>query len=54
MAYYHLGELIHQQALNLKHRTALKYQSPEGEWIDLSWQAFSNLTMKAARAMADT
>jgi len=53
MAYYHLGELIHQQALNLKHRTALKYQSPEGEWIDLSWQAFSNLTMKAARAMAE-
>ena len=53
MAYYHLGELVHQQALRLKQRTALKYQTPEGEWIDLSWKTFSDLTMKAARAMAD-
>jgi len=53
MAYYHLGELIHKQALRLKYKTALKYQSPAGEWLDLSWKSFSGKIMKAAQAMAE-
>ena len=53
MAYYHLGELIHKQALTLKYKTALKYQSSNGEWLDLSWKSFSDKIMKTAQAMAE-
>ncbi len=53
MAYYHLGELIHKQALKLKYKTALQYQSPNGEWLDLSWKSFSDKIMKTAQAMAE-
>lgn len=53
MAYFHLGELIHKQALSQKTKTAIKYQSPDGEWLDLSWTIFSDKIMKAARAMAE-
>jgi len=40
MAYYHLGELIHKQASKFKYKTALKYQSSNGEWLNLSWNSF--------------
>jgi long-chain acyl-CoA synthetase len=53
MAYDHLGELIHKQALKLKYKTALKYQSSNGEWLDLSWKSFSDKIMKTAQAMAE-
>jgi len=53
MAYYHLGELVHKQALKLKNKTALKYQASGGEWLDLSWRVFSEKVMKTARAMAE-
>ena len=53
MAYFHLGELIHEQASKLKHKTALKYQSPGGEWVDMSWISFSDKVLKTARAMAE-
>lgn len=53
MAYFHLGELIHEQASRLKHKTALKYQSPGGEWVDMSWISFSDKVLKTARAMAE-
>lgn len=53
MAYYHLGELVHEQACKLKNKTALKYQGSEGEWLDMSWKVFSEKIMKTARAMAE-
>ena len=53
MTYFHLGELIHEQASRLKHKTALKYQSPGGEWVDMSWISFSEKVLKTARAMAE-
>lgn len=53
MAYYHLGELVHEQAIKLKNKTAMKYQASGGEWIDMSWRVFSEKVMKTARAMAE-
>ncbi len=53
MAYHHLGEVVHQQALKYRHRTAIKYQEAEGIWQDMSWKAFSESIMKAAQAMAE-
>ena len=53
MEYLHLGELVHKQALKLKHKTALKYQSPQGEWIDMSWEKLSSQIMRTAQAMAE-
>lgn len=53
MNYHHLGELVHKQALTLKYKTALKYQSPSGEWLDLSWKSFADKIMKVAQAMAE-
>src|SRR5690554_60647 len=53
MTYYHLGELIHQQAEKLNRKTALKYQDVEGNWVDMSWSYFSDRIMKAAQAMAE-
>ncbi|MBF6627326.1 MAG: long-chain fatty acid--CoA ligase [Proteiniphilum sp.] len=53
MAYYHLGELIHEQAIKLKNKTALKYQSPAGDWVDMSWTVFSEKILMTARAMAE-
>lgn len=53
MEYHHLGELVHKQALKLKHKTALKYQSPKGEWLDMSWESLSHHIIKAAQAMAE-
>lgn len=53
MDYLHLGELVHKQALKLKHKTALKYQSPQGEWIDMSWEKLSSQIMRTAQAMAE-
>ena len=53
MAYYHLGELVHKQAIKLKNKTALKYQASGGEWLDMSWKVFSEKVMKTARAMAE-
>ncbi|MCE5204617.1 MAG: long-chain fatty acid--CoA ligase [Porphyromonadaceae bacterium] len=53
MDYYHLGELVHKKALTLKYKTALKYQSKDKEWLDLSWKGFSDKIMKVAQAMAE-
>lgn len=53
MAYYHLGELIHEQAAERKNKTALKYQGTGGSWLEMSWTTFSDKVMKAARAMAE-
>ena len=53
MTYYHLGELIHEQAIKRKNKTALKFQAPGEEWMDMSWSVFSEKVMKTARAMAD-
>ncbi len=53
MTYYHLGELVHQQAERLNRKTALKYQDVEGNWVDMSWSYFSDRVMKAAQAMAE-
>jgi Long-chain acyl-CoA synthetases (AMP-forming) len=53
MAYYHLGELVHKQAQKYNQKAALKHQAPGGEWLDLSWNLFSDKIMKTARAMAE-
>lgn len=53
MTYYHLGELVHKQGLKYKSRTALKFQNPDGDWVDLSWKNFSEQVAKAAQAMAE-
>ncbi|WP_323727024.1 AMP-binding protein, partial [Petrimonas sp.] len=53
MAYYHLGEMIHHQAEKYKGRTALKYLSSEGKWIQMSWEELSGKIMQTARAMAE-
>lgn len=53
MAYYHLGELIHEQAKKYGSRTALKYQDEQGMWVTMAWSLFSERIMKAARALAE-
>ena len=53
MTYYHLGELIHKQAQRYNNKMALKYQSADKKWHDLSWSGFSDKIMKTARAMAE-
>lgn len=54
MAYYHLAELVHYQALKYKSRIAIKYRD-EGEkkWKAVSWRKFSELIMKTAWAIAE-
>ena len=53
MTYYHLGELLHQQAKKLNRKTALKYQDVEGKWVDMTWDYFSDRIMKTSQAMAE-
>jgi long-chain acyl-CoA synthetase len=53
MAYHHLGEVVHRQALKYKHRTAIKYQDPDGRWIDMSWKTFSANITNTAQSMAE-
>ncbi len=54
MSYYHLAELIHQKALRYKSRTVIKYRDfSEKKWKNVSWQRFSESTMKTAWAMAE-
>lgn len=53
MKYYHLGELIHQQGVKYKNKTALKYQLSGGKWANLSWADFSDKVMKTAQAMSE-
>ncbi|MGI6573478.1 MAG: AMP-dependent synthetase/ligase [Fermentimonas sp.] len=53
MAYYHLGQLIHEQAKKYGSRTALKYQDVQGTWVTMAWTLFSERIMKAARALAE-
>ena len=52
MSYYHLGELISEQAQKHKKRTAIKYQQGT-DWVDMSWQKFHDRVMKTAQAMAE-
>lgn len=49
----HLGELVHVQAKKYKNRTALKYQSENDKWKNLSWSDLSLKVMRAAQAMAE-
>ncbi|MDR1344951.1 MAG: long-chain fatty acid--CoA ligase [Tannerellaceae bacterium] len=50
----HFAELIHRQAGIYETRTALKSRNDEtGKWEKISWREFSNLTMLAAKAMAE-
>src|SRR5690554_4581860 len=53
MTYSHIGELVHQQAKKLNRKTALKYQDVEGEWVDMTWDYFSDRIMKTSQAMAE-
>lgn len=53
MAYYHLGELIHNQAQKYKNRTSLKFLLSDGTWSHISWEEFSERIMKTAQAMAE-
>lgn len=53
MTYYHLAELIHEQAKKYKHKTAIKFQGENNGWENLSWEDFSSKIMKIARAMAE-
>lgn len=53
MEYYHLGELVHQQAKKYKNRLELKYQLSDGKWAQMSWTEFSDFIMRTARAMAE-
>lgn len=53
MAYHHLGKLIHKRARKYTNKTALKFQSIEGKWQDMSWVEFSERIMKTAQAMAE-
>lgn len=53
MAYHHLGELIHINAKKYFNKTALKYQSADKKWLNMSWKSLSRQIMKTARAMAE-
>jgi len=53
MAYYHLGEIVHRQALKYRHKTVLKYQDPDGKWVEMSWKTFSEKITKTAQAIAE-
>ena len=53
MAYYHLGELVHNQAQKYKNRTSLKFLLSDGKWAHISWEEFSDRIMKTAQAMAE-
>lgn len=53
MVYYHLGELIHNQAQKYKNRTSLKFLLSDGKWTHISWEEFSDKIMKTAQAMAE-
>ena len=53
MAYYHLGELVHNQAQKYKSRTSLKFLLSNGEWTHISWEEFSDRIIKTAQAMAE-
>ncbi|MDO5663755.1 MAG: long-chain fatty acid--CoA ligase [Bacteroidia bacterium] len=53
MAYYHLGELIHNQAQKYKNKTSLKFLLSNGVWTHILWEEFSDKIMKTAQAMAE-
>ena len=53
MVYYHLGELVHKQALEHKSKIAIKHHDTGDSWTDLSWGDFSEKVMKAAQAMSE-
>lgn len=53
MTYHHLGEVVHRQSLKYRSKTALKYQDPDGKWVDMSWRTFAATITKAAQAMAE-
>lgn len=53
MGYHHLGELIHARSHKYRNKTALKYQSSNGAWMNMSWHEFSDKIMKTAQAMAE-
>lgn len=55
MTYYHLGEIIHRRAEEYGKKTAIKYQPNKlkGKWKDISWNMFSEKTLKLAHAMAE-
>ena len=53
MTYYHLGGIIHQHAQKYRRKTAIMYQGPDGQWLDLSWSDFSGKIMKTAQALAE-
>ncbi|MDD6211418.1 MAG: long-chain fatty acid--CoA ligase [Bacteroidales bacterium] len=50
----HLAELVHRQADKYKDRTVLRYRDDaSGKWNKISWRAFSERIMLAAKAMAE-
>ena len=53
MRYYHLGELVHKQALKYKSKIAVKHHDTGDNWSDLTWGVLSEKVMKAAQAMAE-
>lgn len=53
MRFIHLGDLIHNQAKKYKNKTALKFQTSDKRWANLSWNEFSVAVMRAAQAMAE-
>lgn len=53
MTYYHLGEIVYKQAEKYRYKTAVKYQAPDGKWLDMSWKIFAAKIMKTAQAMAE-
>lgn len=53
MNYYHLGELVHNQARKYKNRISVKFTTSKGKWQNMSWSEFSEKVMKTAQAMAE-
>ncbi len=53
MTYHHLSVLVHRQAEKYGDKTVLKYRDYEtAQWIPVSWNEFSRIVHRVARAMA--
>lgn len=54
MTYHHLAVLVHRQAEKYGERVALKYRDYEkGQWIPVTWNAFSQTVKTAANSQAE-
>lgn len=53
MVYSHLGGFFETHKQKHGNRTAMMYQVPSGEWLNLTWSDFSEKIMKTAQSLAE-